>query len=86
MPPCAGGLRGVSRNGSALYPTPSPPSCEEYALLWLTFAAIMRWGLEGGIGAGILLACLYFAHAYARSQVKRALLALGQWGLARSVR
>lgn len=29
----------------------------------------MQWGLEGGIAAGIVLATLYFAAAYAQSQV-----------------
>ena len=33
--------------------------------------AIMQWGLEGGILAGIVLATLYFALAYAKSQVGR---------------
>ena len=33
----------------------------EYTILWLTFGAIMQWGLEGGIMAGIVLATTYFA-------------------------
>ncbi|KAL4859503.1 putative vacuolar membrane protein [Chlorella vulgaris] len=41
----------------------------EYGLLLATFSAIMQWGLEGGIAAGIVLATLYFALAYAKSQV-----------------
>lgn len=41
----------------------------EYGLLLATFGAIMQWGLEGGIAAGIVLATLYFAAAYAQSQV-----------------
>eukprot|EP00887_Chlorella_sp_A99_P005390 scaffold1.g5390.t1 len=47
----------------------------EYALLWLTFAAIMRAGLEGGILVGILLATLYFAWAYAKSQASSLVVA-----------
>ena len=42
---------------------------KEWAILWLTFAAIMKWGLELGIGAGILFAILYFTWAYSRAQV-----------------
>lgn len=42
----------------------------EYGLLWLTFASVMQWGLEGGIAAGIVCATLYFAYAYAQSQVQ----------------
>lgn len=42
----------------------------EYGLLWLTFGSVMQWGLEGGIAAGIVSATLYFAYAYARSQVQ----------------
>ena len=38
----------------------------EYALLVLGFLAILWKGLEGGIAIGIMLACLYFAYAYAR--------------------
>ena len=38
----------------------------EYCLLWATFGAIMQWGLEAGIAAGIVLATLYFAWAYAK--------------------
>ena len=36
----------------------------EYALLWLTFVAIMYAGLEAGIGMGIIMATLYFAYEY----------------------
>jgi MFS superfamily sulfate permease-like transporter/CRP-like cAMP-binding protein len=42
----------------------------EYGLLWVTFACIMALGLEGGIAAGIIFATLYFAYAYASSQVE----------------
>lgn len=42
----------------------------EYGLLWLTFGSIMQWGLEGGIAAGIVFSTLFFAHAYAASQVQ----------------
>jgi len=42
----------------------------EYALLWITFSCIMAVGLEGGIAAGIVFATLYFAYAYASSQVE----------------
>jgi SulP family sulfate permease len=45
------------------------PARAEYALLWVTFGSIMQWGLEGGVAAGIVSATLYFAVAYARSQV-----------------
>ncbi|GFR39589.1 hypothetical protein Agub_g49, partial [Astrephomene gubernaculifera] len=41
----------------------------EYLLLWSTFLAIMAWGLELGIAAGVVLATLYFAYQYAQSQV-----------------
>lgn len=41
----------------------------EYGLLLATFTAILQLGLEGGIAAGVVLATLYFALAYARSQV-----------------
>lgn len=44
--------------------------CAEYGLLLATFGAIMQFGLEGGIAAGIVLATLYFAFAYAKSQVR----------------
>ena len=52
-------------------PTPalSPPAIPrpaEYGLLWATFGAIMQWGLEAGIAAGIILATLYFAWGYAQ--------------------
>lgn len=42
----------------------------EYVLLWLTFGSILQWGLEGGIAAGIVCATLYFAYAYAQSQLE----------------
>lgn len=42
----------------------------EYVLLWVTFSCIMAVGLEGGIAAGIIFATLYFAYAYASSQVE----------------
>ncbi|EFJ45005.1 hypothetical protein VOLCADRAFT_94701 [Volvox carteri f. nagariensis] len=41
----------------------------EYVLLWATFLSIMNGGLELGIGAGIVMATLYFAYQYAQSQV-----------------
>ncbi|GAX80746.1 hypothetical protein CEUSTIGMA_g8181.t1 [Chlamydomonas eustigma] len=41
----------------------------EYILLWCTFVAIMYSGLEAGIGAGIVMATLYFAYEYAQSTV-----------------
>ena len=48
----------------------SPPCvCAEYGLLLATFGAIMQWGLEGGIAAGVVFSTVYFALAYARSQV-----------------
>lgn len=43
----------------------------EYCLLLATFFAILQFGLEGGIAAGIVAATLYFAFAYAQSQVKQ---------------
>jgi MFS superfamily sulfate permease-like transporter len=43
--------------------------CAEYGLLLATFGAIMQWGLEGGIAAGVVFSTVYFALAYARSQV-----------------
>ncbi|KAI8107618.1 hypothetical protein M9435_002646 [Picochlorum sp. BPE23] len=42
----------------------------EYVLLWMTFFSVMEFGLEGGIGAGIVCATLYFSYAYAQSQVQ----------------
>ena len=49
---------------------PAPPArSAEYCLLLATFGAIVQFGLEGGIAAGIVLATLYFALAYAQSQV-----------------
>ncbi len=44
----------------------------EYGLLLLTFGAIMVFGLEVGIAAGIMLAALLFSYQY--SKVGRALL------------
>ena len=41
----------------------------EFALLWATYLAIMYSDLERGIGAGIVMATLYFAYSYA--QVRR---------------
>ena len=38
----------------------------EYVLLWLTYLAIMYSDLESGIGAGIVMATLYFAYSYAQ--------------------
>ena len=38
----------------------------EYLLLWATYVAIMGYGLEGGIGIGIIAATLYFAWSYAQ--------------------
>ena len=38
----------------------------EYVLLWVTFLAIMYAGLEAGIGAGIVMATLYFTYEYAQ--------------------
>lgn len=38
----------------------------EYVLLWLTFLAICGFGLELGIGAGVVMATLFFASQYAR--------------------
>lgn len=63
---------------SASRGAPPPPStCAEYGLLLATFGAIMQWGLEGGILAGIVLATLYFAAAYAQSQVQAIRVAEG---------
>ncbi|KAK9810835.1 hypothetical protein WJX73_000129 [Symbiochloris irregularis] len=42
----------------------------EFGLLWATYLAIMYAGLEAGIGAGIMMATLYFAFAYARVNVQ----------------
>ncbi|PSC75492.1 Sulfate Permease Family [Micractinium conductrix] len=50
----------------------------EYCLLWATFGAIMQWGLEAGIAAGIVLATLYFAWAYAKSQLSSFALVPGR--------
>ncbi|KAG1670994.1 hypothetical protein FOA52_014384 [Chlamydomonas sp. UWO 241] len=44
-------------------------STAEYILLWASFVAIMLWGLEAGIGAGIVMATLAFAYQYAESTV-----------------
>ncbi|KAL4452289.1 hypothetical protein ABPG75_007951 [Micractinium tetrahymenae] len=38
----------------------------EYALLLATFALVLLFGLEVGIGAGIVLAALHFAYSYSR--------------------
>ena len=38
----------------------------EFALLWATYLAIMYSDLERGIGAGIVMATLYFAYSYAQ--------------------
>jgi MFS superfamily sulfate permease-like transporter len=38
----------------------------EYVLLWATYLAIMYSDLERGIGAGIVMATLYFAYSYAQ--------------------
>ena len=38
----------------------------EYALIWISFAAVMLLGLEGGIGLGCVLAALQFTWEYAR--------------------
>jgi SulP family sulfate permease len=56
---------------------PPPRIPPEYGLLLATFGAIMQWGLEGGILAGIVLATLYFAAAYAQSQVQSIRVAEG---------
>ena len=51
-------------------PLPTHPHLSvEYGLLLATFGAIMQWGLEGGIAAGVVFSTVYFALAYARSQV-----------------
>ena len=51
-------------------PPPPPPARAEYCLLLATFGAILQFGLEGGIAAGIVLATLYFSLAYAKSQAR----------------
>jgi SulP family sulfate permease len=38
----------------------------EFVLLWATYLAIMYTDLERGIGAGIVMATLYFAYSYAQ--------------------
>jgi MFS superfamily sulfate permease-like transporter len=48
-------------------PAPWHPHAQEYVLLWAAFSAIMQFGLEIGIGAGIVMATLYFAYAYAKA-------------------
>ena len=51
---------------------PPPPAllpAGEYGLLWATFSLIMLYGLEAGIGLGVLLAALYFAFEYAQVRV-----------------
>ena len=47
-------------------PLPATHGPAEYGLLWATFGAIMQWGLEAGIAAGIVLATIYFAWGYAQ--------------------
>ena len=42
----------------------------EFALLWATYLAIMYTDLERGIGAGIVMATLYFAYSYAQVRCK----------------
>lgn len=39
----------------------------EFLLLWATYLAIMYTDLERGIGAGIVMATLYFAYSYAQA-------------------
>ncbi|PRW58874.1 sulfate transporter [Chlorella sorokiniana] len=56
----------------------------EYALLWATFAAIMQWGLEAGIAAGVVAATLYFALGYAQSQLSAFTLAPGRSRIVRA--
>lgn len=48
-------------------------SRDEYLLLWATFLVVLQLGLQQGIGIGVVLATLYFAYMYARSQVCHAL-------------
>lgn len=38
----------------------------EYCLLVSTFACVLAFGLEGGIGAGAVLSALHFAYSYSR--------------------
>lgn len=63
----------TTRVGAPVLGTEAPsfplPLRPEYFLLLATFGAILQFGLEGGIAAGIVLATLYFAFAYAKSQV-----------------
>ncbi len=40
----------------------------EFLLLWATYLAIMYTDLERGIGAGIVMATLYFAYSYAQAR------------------
>lgn len=40
----------------------------EFVLLWATYLAIMYTDLERGIGAGIVMATLYFAYSYAKAR------------------
>ncbi|BDA44720.1 Uncharacterized protein C24H6.11c [Coccomyxa sp. Obi] len=42
----------------------------EFLLLWATYLAIMYTDLERGIGAGIVMATLYFAYSYAQVTVR----------------
>ena len=50
----------------------------EYALLLVTFFSVVEFGLEGGIGAGILAAAVYFTYAYSESQIRTFSLARGR--------
>ena len=59
-------------------------SLAEYGLLWATFAAIMQWGLEAGIAAGVVAATLYFALGYAQSQLSAFSLAPGRSHIVRA--
>ena len=59
-------------------------SLAEYGLLWATFAAIMQWGLEAGIAAGVVAATLYFALGYAQSQLSAFSLAPGRSRIVRA--
>ena len=40
----------------------------EFVLLWATYLAIMYTDLERGIGAGVVMATLYFAYSYAQAR------------------
>lgn len=66
----------------SLFTPPAPLSIAEYLLLWASFGVIMQLGLEMGIGAGIVMAALYFSYAYAKSQASsrgRAPACVGRW-------